>query len=169
MGDAFIKDYLSTLGADFSVKKLSLGDKDGTEMLVELQIWDIAGQEGFASLRARFFQGASAAFLVFDVNTPSTFEELGNWLNQLWAVQDKHNIPLIFIGNKSDLDKPPYKVSEHHVIEFIKKLRIEHELDDVDIRYIFTSALTGENILDTFDIIANIIYERWVKISKKAP
>ncbi len=169
MGDAFIKDYLSTLGADFSVKKLSLGEKNGTELLVELQIWDIAGQEGFASLRARFFQGASAAFLVYDVNTPSTFNDLENWLLQLWAVQNKQKIPLIFIGNKTDLDTPPYKVSEHQVIEFIKQLKIKYELEDVEIHYIFTSALSGENILETFEMISEIIYERWVNISKKGP
>ena len=84
-------------------------------------------------------------------------------------IQNKQNIPLVFIGNKTDLDTPPYKVSEHQVIEFIKELKIRHELEDVEIRYIFSSALTGENILETFELISEIIYERWIKISKKAP
>ena len=40
--DKFEPSYISTIGVDFLVKTLKLGDK-----LVKLQIWDTAGQDRF--------------------------------------------------------------------------------------------------------------------------
>ena len=39
--DIYSTKYNSTVGVDFSLKKLSMGDED-----VRLQLWDIAGQVG---------------------------------------------------------------------------------------------------------------------------
>ena len=49
MGESFISDHLSTLGADFAVKRIDILD----DVVLELQIWDLAGQPGFENLPAQ--------------------------------------------------------------------------------------------------------------------
>ncbi|RDE17046.1 MAG: hypothetical protein C4K48_00480, partial [Candidatus Thorarchaeota archaeon] len=48
MGEGFRANYMITIGADFAVKKMQLhGGHD-----VSIQIWDLAGQEHFKSVRS---------------------------------------------------------------------------------------------------------------------
>lgn len=157
MGEGFIADHLSTLGADFSVQKIDLNP----DLTLELQIWDLAGQSGFESLRQRFFQGASCCFMIFDLTNKASFNELSDWLNQIWKEQDKYQIPLLIIGNKNDLPESTREVDDEDVEQFINDLREEHGLDDLYINYIRTSAKTGENIEEAFIAMSNVLYNNW--------
>jgi len=71
----FTEEYKPTLGADFAVKKVKIGD-----MEVTLQIWDLSGQERFEIMRKYYFKGASAGVLVFDVTRPETFLLINRWI-----------------------------------------------------------------------------------------
>ncbi len=153
MGENFFTDHLATLGADFAVKKIEVNPN----FIFELQIWDLGGQISFKKLRQRFFEGSSAAFILFDVTKRSTFEELDQWLEELWKKQDKTKIPLMFIGNKIDLEDK--EVTEDDVIKYIEEVRNKHNLHDLFIGYIFTSAKTGENINEAFETISQVIIE----------
>lgn len=48
-----------TLGADFSEKKIILNNKN-----IHFQIWDIAGQDNFKNVRARFLNNVNGVFMV---------------------------------------------------------------------------------------------------------
>lgn len=50
----FIQNHLSTLGADFVVKKITRSDKN-----LELQLWMMNSKEGFHKLRLRFLKQAA--------------------------------------------------------------------------------------------------------------
>lgn len=153
MGETFIPDHLSTLGADFSVCKVDIDEKT----IVELQIWDLAGQPGFEDLRQRFFKGASAAIMVFDLEKPKTFKELDSWFEQLWRGKDKKSMPLAIIGNKVHLNNN--KVTEKEVTEYIGRLKDENDIHDADIIYITTTEETGENIDSCLHSMATSLYE----------
>jgi small GTP-binding protein len=153
MGETFIQDHLSTLGADFSVNKVDLND----DTIIELQIWDLAGQPGFESLRQRFFKGTSAALMVFDLERPETFHELDSWFEQLWRGMDEKSMPIAILGNKVDLSN--LQVSEQQVLDYIEKLKKDNGIEDAHITYMTTSAKTGENINECFYQIANALYE----------
>ena len=43
---------------------------------VRLEVWDTAGQEEFASLSKFFLRNASGAFLLFDVTSRASFDQL---------------------------------------------------------------------------------------------
>jgi len=62
----FENTYKMTIGADFNAKQW------GKYMI---QIWDLAGQDRFASVRKRYYKNATGAFLLFDV---SNFESFNN-------------------------------------------------------------------------------------------
>lgn len=100
MGETFIQDHLSTLGADFSVNKVEL---DG-DTIIELQFWDLAGQPGFESLHQRFFKNTCAAIMVFDLTRPDTFKELDSWFEQLWRGMEDKSMPIAIIGNTVHMD-----------------------------------------------------------------
>lgn len=153
MGQTFIQDHLSTLGADFAVKKIDLEDGG----LLEMQVWDLAGQPGFENLRQRFFQGATSAFMVFDVTSRSSFEELASWFDQFWLAHPERNLPIAILGNKSDLD--PHEVSEEEVLTYIDNLKIEYNIPDTFIKFYKTSAKTGYNIETCFMDIAKVIID----------
>ncbi|CAE6495032.1 unnamed protein product [Rhizoctonia solani] len=66
----------TTTGAFFYSKKVIV---DGTK--VRLQIWDTAGQERFRSMAPMYYRGASAAILVYDITSPSSFEDVRLWID----------------------------------------------------------------------------------------
>ncbi|MHA2249803.1 MAG: Rab family GTPase [Candidatus Kariarchaeaceae archaeon] len=157
MGESFVQDHLSTLGADFAVNRVSVTE----DIVLELQIWDLAGQPGFENLRQRFFKGAAAAMMVFDLTRPETFTNLDSWFEQLWrgsTMEGVHKqMPIALLGNKNDLDN--HKVDEQEVIDYIARLRDEHGLDNCYVSYFSTSAKTGVNIEQCFQEISKALYD----------
>jgi len=65
----FIEYYKMTIGVDFFVKDVSIGDD-----VIKLQIWDTAGQERFAFIRPTYYSGTSGGLMVFGVNRSKTFK-----------------------------------------------------------------------------------------------
>ncbi len=152
-GDGFIRDHLSTLGADFAIKRIKIDEN--TQL--ELQIWDLAGQPGFESLRKRFFKGAGSVMLVFDLTRRETFENLDYWFSQLWAASPNQSMVVAILGNKNDLEKHTVKPEE--VDRYFEKLRTKYGLEKNQMRYYETSALTGENIEECFQFVSNALLQ----------
>ena len=79
-----------------------------------MQLWDTAGQERFQSLCVTFYRGADCCVLVYDVSKRETYEKLEKWHRAFTTAVDSEGIPLVIIGNKSDLGSRvnPYQVKE---------------------------------------------------------
>ncbi|MHA1292625.1 MAG: GTP-binding protein [Promethearchaeota archaeon] len=135
----FQESYISTIGVEISKKVVTLGEAN-----LNFIIWDIAGQfQTMAPYRARFYNGANAAFIVIDRTREDLLESIRMWHNDIKnSVQIK--IPIIIVGNKSDLENE-IVISE----EQIKKIADEYRF-----HYILTSAKTGENVNDAFLYVA---------------
>ncbi len=153
MGETFIQDHLSTLGADFAVNRVNVKE----DVVLELQIWDLAGQPGFENLRQRFFKGAAAAMMVFDLTRPETFSNLDSWFEQLWRGQETKKMPIALLGNKNDLDN--HLIDEDQIDAYIQRLRDEHGLGKIYVSYFSTSAKTGINIEECFSEISTALYD----------
>ena len=89
-----------TIGADFVKKRTTLSDN---ETQVSLQLWDTAGQERFQSLCVTFYRGADCCVLVYDTHRRETYERLEKWRCAFVAATGREDIPIVIIGNKSDL------------------------------------------------------------------
>ena len=95
---SFQKDYISTLGAQFSNYDEIIEGKH-----VKLFIWDIAGQETFEVMRRKFYNGSSGAIIVFS-NAPDELKSFNH--NEKWFKELKKycgDIPIALFGNKIDL------------------------------------------------------------------
>ncbi|CEL57367.1 Ras-like GTP-binding protein RYL2 OS=Yarrowia lipolytica (strain CLIB 122 / E 150) GN=RYL2 PE=3 SV=2 [Rhizoctonia solani AG-1 IB] len=87
----------TTTGAFFYSKKATV---DGTK--VRLQIWDTAGQERFRSMAPMYYRGASAAILVYDITSASSFEDVKLWIDELKRNCDP-DLLIYIVGAKADL------------------------------------------------------------------
>ncbi|KAL0095406.1 P-loop containing nucleoside triphosphate hydrolase protein [Phycomyces blakesleeanus] len=101
----FSSNYKSTIGVDFALKVIQWSP----EIIVRLQLWDIAGQERFGNMTRVYYKEALGAFVVYDVTRPQTFEGVTKWkhdidskvtLPEAWG---GGNIPVVLLANKSDL------------------------------------------------------------------
>ncbi len=154
LGHGFNASHLMTIGADFASKTIVLDS--GIKFVA--QIWDLAGQEQFASVRQRFFLGASAVMLVFDVTNRDTFFNIPNWLQELFSATNNAKVPIILVGNKVDLE-------DHRVVrkedaeKYLQLLRSSPFFSDIPMAYIETSAKDGTNVEDAFQWLAKTLVE----------
>jgi len=133
----FSFNYKSTIGVDFLAKTVRLKE----DKIVKLAIWDVGGQEKFRFLRRNFYEGTHGAILVFDLSRANTFPKMKDWLIDMRNIIE-YKIPLIILGNKSDL------LSE--VGEVIDREEPKRFAEKEESFYLETSAKTGNNVEQTF-------------------
>lgn len=106
-------------------------------MKLTLSLWDIAGQERFEFFKTDFFKGVAAVGLVFDLSRPDTFDAINDYFDD---IRDRSgNIPIILVGNKSDLKKD--------IGETIPREKIVQMINQYNLfEYIETSVLENSNV-----------------------
>jgi small GTP-binding protein len=142
----FSLDYRSTLGLNVLSHSIRFYGNE-----VYFSLWDLGGQEYFKRFRKTYYIGAQAAFIVFDVCKRDSFANVKVWYKELKDFHHKKNIPIVIVGNKIDLSDQR-KVQYKDGMALVDELTRENT--DSDFSYIETSALTGENIKDSFSLIA---------------
>jgi len=145
--DSFQTDYKSTIGTSIMKKECEF---QGLESKVRFIIWDLAGQAQFKRVRQTYLANAEAGILVYDVTHKETLDSLENWFKEIKSVSP--TISLILVGNKIDLEDDRV-ISTEQGEELAQKLNLS---------YIETSAKTGENINDAFNMLALQRIKRFV-------
>lgn len=143
--DQFEDTYIHTIGADFNVKVVTLGESE-----IILTVWDIGGQERFDEIRRYYYEGAHAAMCVFDLTSAQSFKSVPKWHKDLRAYLPE--VPCILVANKADLD---HGLDEKD----IDKIKAELKLD----KLFKTSAKTGKNVTKAFEEIAKLCLDHYVK------
>ncbi len=152
--DAFDDSYIATMGAKVLKRDIEVSDETYGNLLVNLVIWDIMGNKSFRDLfKEAFFQGAQGLIAVCDVTRKATLTELESWIKAVSKVAG--DIPVQILANKVDLVGDT-EIAEDDIKEFS---------DRMGSTYVMTSAKTGENVEDSFDIVARKIIDERVKAS----
>jgi len=141
----FLADYRTTIGLNIISHKFI-----AFENQVSVYLWDIGAQDYFRRYRKTYYNGAQAAFIVFDLTQRKSFENVKNWYNELMEFIENKDLPVIIIGNKHDLLKD-------RVIRNEEGTNLSKELSELynsNIMYIETSALKGDYIEDAFRLIS---------------
>ncbi|MFX0206511.1 MAG: Rab family GTPase [Candidatus Hodarchaeota archaeon] len=154
LGSKFKAEYLLTVGADFAMRDDSING-----LPVRYQIWDLAGQDRFNSVREAYYNGCVGALLVYDITRPESFYNMPKWINELWTNNKRGRVPIIVVANKIDLSNGINStVSRDQGWSFANNLSALTELDGFQCHFIETSARTGVNINQAFALLgANIM------------
>ena len=98
VSNKFSQYTMISTGSSFVTKNMEIDENNK----IKFQIWDTAGEEKYRSLAKIFYKSASAAILVYDITTKSSFKEI----KEYWAKEIKDNSPediiLAIAANKSD-------------------------------------------------------------------
>jgi small GTP-binding protein len=156
LGKQFSSGYVMTIGADFAVKKTEIATEEGAKS-VKFQIWDLAGQPRFNSVRELYYKGSHGGLLVFDITRRDSFANLTYWIEELYRNSGRGIMPITLLGNKVDLrnevDDP---ITPDEAREYIEEITEKYDLK-FDVPYLETSAKTGENVDESFNILAQTI------------
>ena len=140
----FHEDSKATVGVEFGSKQFTIEGH-----LIKAQIWDTAGQERYKAITSAYYKGAKGAFIVYDITRKQSFESVEKWVNDVTAVADQ-KITIILIGNKSDLEDQRQ----------ITKEQGQEKANKLELAFLETSALSGENLDKAFDMMMNEVYKK---------
>jgi small GTP-binding protein len=139
----FVENYKVTIGVDFRIKRYTLENIQS-----KLLIWDTGGQERFTNIRSHYFQGARGGLMVYDVTNEISFLNIKKWYQEV----KKHleDIPMILIGNKSDLEQ----------LRMVTSKDGEKMAKEIGCPFFEASAKTGENVELIFRTLNRMLIER---------
>ena len=69
-----------------------------------LDILDTAGQEEYSAMRDQYMRTGQGFLLVYAITSRGSFSEIVAFKEQILRVKDKDRVPMILVGNKSDLE-----------------------------------------------------------------
>ncbi len=124
----FDEKYHSTIGVLIEKKEIPVGER-----IVNLMIWDVAGEEEFQEIPTSFIKGAAGCLIVADGTRPETLDT-GEIIRER-VRETLGDVPQILLVNKCDLEDqwaPP---------------------DDLR-AFIATSAKNGQGVEDAFSELA---------------
>jgi len=142
----FIENLRLTIGVDFYSKATNFKGKK-----VKLQIWDFGGEERFRFLLKQYCKGANGAFFLYDITNPTSLDKLPDWTQIIR--QHAGDIPIVLVGSKLDLEEYR-KVPREDGILAAKKYNMAG--------FIEVSSKTGQNIDEVFNLMTEVLFERYV-------
>ena len=141
----FSESYRATIGLNILSHTF---DFFGSEIGVVL--FDLGAQKYFQRFRKTYYIGTQAAFIVFDLTNRDSFDNVINWYQELRGFVPDKDVPIVLVGNKTDLE------AERKIFhqEGVRMANTLSENEKIKLAYIETSALTGENVKDAFNLIS---------------
>ena len=137
--------------------------------VIELGLWDTAGQDEYDRLRPLSYGSADIFLVCFSVVNPVSYENIRN----KWAPELSHfcpTVPKIVVGTNVDLRNDPGRI---HQLSFHGKhptTKEEGEQLAKKIRaakYLECSALTGEGLKEVFDEAVKTVLLKSGRMGKK--
>lgn len=120
--------------------------------MIDMNLWDTAGQEEFHAVTPIYYKGSHAAILVYSVTDERSFERMVQWHKEL--SQNVGEIKMVVVANKIDLVRDRVIPSSRGV-KYAESIGCSH---------FEVSAKTGEGI----DMLFQYLTEELVKGAKPA-
>ncbi|MGB0385338.1 MAG: GTP-binding protein [Ardenticatenaceae bacterium] len=138
----FDPKYKRTIGVHIS-RKTQVRPTYTMNML----LWDLEGGEGFKKVQLDYLRGATGALIVCDLTRRDTLAAFERFARQLRALNP--NMPIVLIGNKVDLATQ----------RAISGTKLEALSKTLGAPYVLTSAKTGTQVDDAFEVLSNLIMD----------
>lgn len=107
----FKERYLSTLGVNILKEPINLDEKT----VVDLMLWDLAGQSQFYMLHRPYFNGADGVIFTFNLSIPSSFSHINFWYNNV-ITYGLRRVPYILLGIKNEFHQNE-RMKLHKILE----------------------------------------------------
>lgn len=98
-----------------------------------------------------YFRNSAGSLLVFDIGNRESFDHIKNWHSEVREHVQPHTIMFVLVGQKSDLDTEGERV--------VSREEAEELAEELGATYSEVSAKTGLNVSDTFQLLAQRIYQ----------
>jgi len=148
IGQEFSPDYSATMGVECYTKAYK-----NDSNLIDLAIWDLAGQVLYRDLTKAYIKGADLVIIMFDVTRRETFDNVKGWYNTIYTDVSPEDIPCMIIGNKIDL-------REKRVVSLEEGGKLAQNLKTL---YVETSAKQNKFINEAFQQLIR----KFIQIHKK--
>lgn len=139
-----------TIGAYFGMKHVKV-----KERIINLAIWDTAGEEKFDALTNFYCRSARAALVCYDITNEDSFTGIQRWVDKVIQEAEK-DCAMLIVGNKLDVveDNPERrKVSFQRAQEYAKS---------VNAVVVEASAKSGIGVNEAFQQVVMTCYEQGV-------
>ena len=143
----FNENTMSTVGLNNITKNITLKNGD----IIQLKLFDTAGQEKFHSLSKSYFRNTDAVLFVYAINDRLSFEDINNWV-ELFENDNYAKIPLFLVENKNDLYNR--EVDQNSIYDFLEKNK----------KFIFKSISAAKNdnsINELFQELGELLYKNY--------
>ena len=144
-GAEFDENVITTIGVEFLYKDLIVNEKNE----LKIKIYDTAGQERFQAIAYNYYKGANGIFLMFDLTSRKSFENIEGWTRNIEQHAGK-DITKVLIGTKCDLHENR-EIFEDELTSYIKRTKF---------KYFETSAKEFIGIEEPVDYIIDAIYKQ---------
>ncbi|KAL6058820.1 Ras-related protein Rab-8A [Balamuthia mandrillaris] len=172
--DSFTPSFITTIGIDFKIRTIELDGKR-----IKLQIWDTAGQERFltfplcnttplpyrfdvflltGTITTAYYRGAMGILLVYDVTDEKSFSNIRNWIRNI-EQHATESVNKMLIGNKCDM-------ADKIVVDSARGRALA---DEYGVKFLETSAKTGQNVEEAFITLAKDIKKRLIDTTPEQP
>ncbi|CCH43867.1 Ras-related protein [Wickerhamomyces ciferrii] len=112
-----------------------------------LDILDTAGQEEYSAMREQYMRTGEGFLLVYSVTERESYNELLTFFQQILRVKDSEDVPVLLVGNKSDL-------TEERSVSFEEGEKLAKQFN---CKFLETSAKQGINVDNAFfDLVRRI-------------
>jgi len=155
-GSTYPKNYLMTVGAEFTVKQVPIPD---TNVVVELYIFDCAGQSIFnqVEMNSKYYENASAVMVVYDVTSNESLQSSNKWITNVRAMRPVGPpMPGVLVGNKCE-----YRDGSVDSRSEVSKQDAQRFANDAGLGYFETSAANNVGVEAPFQYIAREFHRRY--------
>ncbi|MFX1316578.1 MAG: Rab family GTPase [Promethearchaeota archaeon] len=143
------RDYnpYSPIGVNFATKNEVLNNHG-----IRLMIWFLSNLSSLEKLWKYYLSGTFGAIIMYDITNINSMNKIPKWIQIIrenrW-IQSRGDIPILLVGNKTDLDKNRVVTKEEGI-----KIKNKHNLTG----FMEISLRTGENVAEMFHEITRLIY-----------
>ncbi|KAL3627077.1 Rac-like GTP-binding protein arac7 [Castilleja foliolosa] len=145
------QDYIPTVFDNFSANVAVDGN------IVNLGLWDTAGQEDYSRLRPLSYRGADIFVLAFSLISRASYENvLKKWMPELRRFAP--NVPIVLVGTKLDLRVDRGYLADHMGSNIITTAQGEELRKQIGAAaYIECSSKTQQNVKAVFDTAIKVV------------
>ncbi|XP_057468009.1 rac-like GTP-binding protein ARAC7 [Actinidia eriantha] len=149
----FPTDYVPTVFDNFSANVAVDG------RIVNLGLWDTAGQEDYSRLRPLSYRGADIFVLAFSLISRASYENvLKKWMPELCRFAP--NVPIVLVGTKLDLREGRGYQADHMEANVITPALGEELRKQIGAAaYIECSSKTQQNVKAVFDTAIKVVLQ----------